>query len=399
MKYEQLMLEEVRRYLNDETYDYALMIGGEWGSGKTYFVKEVLTGELNAIKKDGIDNRVRYYSVCGVESLSEFKETMIYDLLERKADELHEIVAQDMSARRAAYEAEEDEAARESRNPVEQNIESKKKMVREIIEEQREERKNRFASLKSTRAFKIGVDIGGKMVTGLLKSRVPFLNAVDAGDYLSDVEDLHEYVFIFDDIERCSFSVSALLGFINELVEHVHAKVILVVNEQALVRKEQGRRINGEYMEYLGIKEKLVGTVLGYRSDDPEVFEKLIRNDLAEGSLFRESALRLVPEFCSMREETHRHNLRTFQFFLSRVKSIEEQLKAEMSRKGDAKGPDEKAIDRMLPELFGICMDLREAGTSPAEKAEKKEYRFRSLADYVGNGILDVESLMRELQE
>ena len=397
MNNEQRMLDEVKRYLSDDTYDYALMIDGAWGSGKTYFVKEVLNKELNAIKIRGINNRVRYYSACGMESLGEFKETMIYDLLERKVDEIHDVVSQDMRAGSAAA-VEEDEDAPEVKGPVEQVLETRKKLVREIIEEQREDRRKRIDSLKATRAFRIAVDIGGKMVTGLLKSKVPFLGAVDARDYLADVEELQDYVFIIDDIERCSFSVAGLLGFINEMVEHVHAKVILVINEEALLKKQKDPRFLGEYLDYLGIKEKLVGTVLKYSSDDPAVLDKLIRGELAEGSLFRDGMLARTPDFVEKMESMKYHNLRTFQFFLSRLKNIEEQLKSaeagdETENAADGIDIRDDVIENLLTELFDICLNFRTAAT-----AAEKEYRFKSLENYVKRGILDVERLKAEIR-
>ena len=409
MKYEQWMLDEVKRYISDDTYDYALMIDGEWGSGKTYFVKEVLGRELNAIKKDGVENRVRYYSVCGTESLSEFKETMIYDLLEKKADQLHEFVTREFEDRRKAALEELDEAGTCDKNsPVERVLESKKRMVEDIIEEQREARKQRIASFKRTRAFKIGMDISSKMIIGLLKSRVPLLGAVDAGDYLADVEDLREYVFVFDDIERCAFSVHALLCFINEMVEHVHAKVILVMNEQAFLQKQKGLPAKSEYTDYIGIREKLVGTVIRYKNDNAEVFEQLIRKNLADGSLFFKSALRHVPKFCAMVKETHHHSLRTFQFFLSRLKNVEQKLKEELCEETatvPAAGAvfadclSEEMTDRLLSELFAICMDVRERVSEQNGPAENKEYAFPSLAYYIERGILDIERLRKEIDE
>ena len=397
MNNEQRMLDEVKRYLSDDTYDYAMMIDGAWGSGKTYFVKEVLNKELNAIKIRGINNRVRYYSACGMESLGEFKETMIYDLLERKVDEIHDVVSQDMRAGSAAA-VEEDEDAPEVKGPVEQVLETRKKLVREIIEEQREDRRKRIDSLKATRAFRIAVDIGGKMVTGLLKSKVPFLGAVDARDYLADVEELQDYVFIIDDIERCSFSVAGLLGFINEMVEHVHAKVILVINEEALLKKQKDPRFLGEYLDYLGIKEKLVGTVLKYSSDDPAVLDKLIRGELAEGSLFRNGMLARTPDFVEKMESMKYHNLRTFQFFLSRLKNIEEQLKGaetgdETENAADGISIRDDVAENLLTELFDICLNFRTAAA-----AAEKEYRFKSLENYVKRGILDVERLKAEIR-
>ena len=39
---EQQIEKEIFRYIQDESYNYAVLIDGEWGSGKTYFAKNVL---------------------------------------------------------------------------------------------------------------------------------------------------------------------------------------------------------------------------------------------------------------------------------------------------------------------------------------------------------------------
>ena len=401
MNSEQVMMKEIERYVNDDTYNYAFMLDGDWGSGKTYFIKEVLNKELNEIKIRGINNRVRYYSACGVETLAEFKETMIYDLLERKVDQMHEVITQDIIEKESRYTSSGDDDTSEKRGPVEQVLESERKLAKDIIEEQHEERRERFESLRATRAFRVGVDVGGKMITGMLKSKVPFLGAVDAGDYLSDVEELQDYVFIIDDIERCSFSVPALLGFINEIVEHVHAKVILVVNEKALLIRLKERRYSGDYMDYLGIREKLVGTVIKYINDEPAVLEKLICKNLGEDSMFRKSALDRIPDFCALMDKNNHHSLRTFQFFLSRIKSIEEQFKDSgmMSGNADKEAKVRKeTINEMVLELFDICLKFRKKFISQEEEKADETVCFKSLKDYIENGILDVERLKDEMK-
>lgn len=44
---EKQITEEILRYLKDESYNYAVLIDGEWGSGKTFFVNNTLTKEIN----------------------------------------------------------------------------------------------------------------------------------------------------------------------------------------------------------------------------------------------------------------------------------------------------------------------------------------------------------------
>ena len=39
---ESQIIQGIKRYLNDKLYNYAVLIDGEWGCGKTYFVKNTL---------------------------------------------------------------------------------------------------------------------------------------------------------------------------------------------------------------------------------------------------------------------------------------------------------------------------------------------------------------------
>ncbi len=401
MNSEQAILKEVERYVDEDIYDYALMLDGHWGSGKTYFIKEVLNKELNKIKIRGINNRVRYYSVCGVETLAEFKETMIYDLLERKMDQVEESFKKDIIDKESKYKRIDDDEESDKKGPIEKVLESEGKLARDIIEEQHAERRKHLESLKETRAFQMGVDICGKMITGFLKSKVPFLNAVDAEDYLSDVEELKDYVFIIDDVERCDFSIPAFFGFINEMVEHVHAKVIIVVNEDALINRLKGRLYSGEYTDYLGIREKLVGTVIKYTNDEAAVLDKLICKNIDENSKFRKIAHDHISDFCALMDKNNHHSLRTFQFFMSRIKSIEKQHKDSVMMAGNADNEAdicEETIEKMVLELFDICVKFRKTFTTPGEEQADETLCFKSLKNYVENGILDVEKLKEEMR-
>lgn len=70
MKESELM-EAIKRYLEDPTDDYAIMITGAWGCGKTHFVENRLKTEIGA---DGW--RVVRISMFGVQS-----EEVFYDRL------------------------------------------------------------------------------------------------------------------------------------------------------------------------------------------------------------------------------------------------------------------------------------------------------------------------------
>lgn len=48
---EQQVKEEVLRYIDDSLYNYAILLDGEWGSGKTYFITHVLSKQKKARRR------------------------------------------------------------------------------------------------------------------------------------------------------------------------------------------------------------------------------------------------------------------------------------------------------------------------------------------------------------
>lgn len=54
---------EIEKYLNKENTDYAIMIDGEWGVGKTHFITHTMQDCFNEAKK-----RMIYISLIGLDS-------------------------------------------------------------------------------------------------------------------------------------------------------------------------------------------------------------------------------------------------------------------------------------------------------------------------------------------
>lgn len=76
------LIEEVKKYIKNDRINYAVLIDGEWGSGKTYFIKEKLIPSLNDdIKNNGNKPTLKhkkpiYISLYGVDSLDSISAEM-----------------------------------------------------------------------------------------------------------------------------------------------------------------------------------------------------------------------------------------------------------------------------------------------------------------------------------
>ncbi len=169
----------LNRHINDflnyytklDSPQYAVMLKGKWGSGKTYFINEY--------KKilDTNEQKYIYVSLYGVRSYDEI-ETKFFEVL----------------------------------HPI---LSNKKTILA-----------GKFAKglLKAT--LKVDLDGDGK-ADGSINGQLPNLEK-------SDLLNTQNHLLIFDDLERCSIPINDVLGYINYFVEHQNYKVIIIANEEEL---------------------------------------------------------------------------------------------------------------------------------------------------------------------
>lgn len=198
-------------YCNDKLLNpqYAVLLKGKWGSGKTHFINEYKK-HLKINNKKFI-----YVSLYGVTSYDEIETKFL-----------------------------------QSSNP-------------EIFNE-----KSIFVG-KLADAF---INQKIKSSLGIIKKSLSSLNA--KGNIL-----------IFDDLERCSIKIINLLGYINFFVEHQSYKVILIANEEELVKTEK----------YVRIKEKLIGKTFEFISDADLAYDSFLgelknTNNIKENILEKEKS-------------------------------------------------------------------------------------------------------------
>lgn len=68
------IIEIIKRYINNNFYNYAVLINGEWGCGKTNFIKGALSTELKNIYKD---KKVIYIPLYGVKNIQDISNTIL----------------------------------------------------------------------------------------------------------------------------------------------------------------------------------------------------------------------------------------------------------------------------------------------------------------------------------
>lgn len=272
----------IKHYLEEDKTHTAIMLTGEWGSGKTYYVENVLAPFL---KKDNDKNGCIIISLYGLENILDISKSIYMELRMKALEKKSEVKA------------------------------TGKLIAKTIVK---------------GAAGMFGIDIN--------------MSEDDLQNLYSSI-DLSEKLLIFEDLERSSIELTKLLGYINNLVERDGVKILLVANEDEILnkttetfnfdfetllttssknsdKKENPKSIPENIQKYLRIKEKTISDTIRFESNYNKAVKCIIETfDNKEINKIIED-IDVIEELASMvRGECHK-NLRTFIFATQKTADI-----------------------------------------------------------------------------
>jgi hypothetical protein len=187
-----LARNQIRQFLSTWTNSsdnpkFAVLIHGEWGCGKTYFIQDLVN------QPDFTKRKKIYLSLFGVGSLQDFERQLFYAASSKATKIMHQGVG--------------------------------------------------FASSLFSGAISVGSG-------GMFSGSADIGKAVEStlGQVTKAADVINNALVIIDDLERCGFDRSELLGVLNRYIEHGNSRVILVANID---------RINDK--KFKEFREKVVG--------------------------------------------------------------------------------------------------------------------------------------------
>ncbi|MCI8277305.1 MAG: hypothetical protein HFJ46_05225 [Clostridia bacterium] len=172
------LVESILDYVRADYTDYAIMINGEWGSGKTHFWNNKVRNKIESLRLNGKKYTTIYMSLYGISNLEEISKkifietTQLMDKNMKKYMESHEKTA-----------------------------------IPEYA--------------------KTGLDMAHFFGVTQNSDKIDYTNFFSTDDK----------VLCFDDLERANVDVIDILGYINNFVEHDHIKTIIICNEKELATK------------------------------------------------------------------------------------------------------------------------------------------------------------------
>lgn len=256
------ILNVLNNYIKNPKMQYAILIDGDWGSGKTYFIK-------NNFVKD--NKNIVYIPLNGIKNREEIDKKIYYKIIE---------------------------------NNIPNNI-TKSKGIK---------------LLKKTGGAIFSIT--NELIKNVFKIDISGIKNINGSEIISLFKNISDYILVFDDLERCEMPINEILGYINDYVEHRNVKCIIVANEQEInkinyddnyelkvlsclkddidygekqensthynlnnkntkkvdISKIKNRVLNmyEGNKKYKAIKEKLIGITIKYIPDIEKVYDQLI---------------------------------------------------------------------------------------------------------------------------
>ena len=172
------LVESILDYVRADYTDYAIMINGEWGSGKTYFWNNKIRNKIDSLSFNGKKYTTIYMSLYGISNLEDISKKIYIE-------------------------------------------------TTQLMDKNMRKYMNSHDKTSIPEYAKTGLDMAH------------FFGAKQNGDRIDYDQffSTDDKVLCFDDLERANVDVIDILGYINNFVEHDHIKTIIICNEKELATK------------------------------------------------------------------------------------------------------------------------------------------------------------------
>ena len=254
---------EIINYIKQNELSGALLLTGEWGSGKSFLVKEIAK-ELNSSKTAAI----AVISLFGINSIA--------DLNRRVKEEYALLYFGQLGKKTSKY------------------IKGASKIVKEG-----------FSIAEIATSNDVVVSTASKGISSILSFDI--LSFIDIQNTIGSKEHKRPFVLVFDDFERCGIADQKdILGAINEYLENKSIKVIVVADEDKITDEI--------YDEY---KEKLIARTVSMSADYGKLIDEILRTYLESEKGYNNFLIKNAEIIKRLFYESETNNIRILKCVLS----------------------------------------------------------------------------------
>jgi hypothetical protein len=301
--------EYILHYITEDKTRSAIMLTAPWGTGKSYYIQN----ELIPFLRDNGNHKCIVVSLYGLNELAEISRNIYLEMRNKKvANLLNDKILKKLPQKLASGSKEIGNASCGYGKTVLKGL-----------------------------AGKIGIDIK--------------ISDKDLAKIYSSI-DLSDKLIAFEDLERSKIDINEVLGYVNNLVEQDGVKVLLVANEDEIMKYEplviddannegtaklydeitnhKNRDFTESTEEYLKTKEKAVSDTINFE-EDYYVAVKNIINSFESGYLSRFAEDNEITDIVELLYLHRITNLRTFIFACQKVVDVLRIIKPKATEDSD----------------------------------------------------------------
>ena len=308
----------IKKYLNYYCNDknitpFAVLLKGKWGCGKTHFVKKYIEER---------EDKFLHISLYGLSECSEIDEKIF--------ESLHPLLS----------------------NP---KFKLATKAISGIIK------------------FSTSINLNGNNKDDV-SINSDGISQLNFNEFAKKSEDK---IIIFDDLERCNIAIDKMLGYINHLVEFQSQKVILIMNEEEILKSKEGKK-------YREIKEKLIGKEFVVNSN-PEEAIKIFAEEIDNKNL-KKSSKEIKKLLLKIFHQSKYDNLRLIRQALSHVEYFfQKSVPTEIQNNSEI-------FERMFYEFVVIFIEHKKGKIKNEDFFKKWPQFFKGLSGEKGSFGENIET-------
>ena len=337
------ILETIKSYITEKNTDYAILLDGDWGTGKTHFVKNILLPIINKIDfNDNSKFDYIYISAAGINNIEQFINDIYYSIIIKK-----------LSSSNNMY------------SKLYKNLYNNRKIVKSITNIMPEGEK--LCQMISD-------------ISGVVVKELTFLDIIIIID---DIERISNYLEIDDFLYRI---------FDNFLPKGI--KILFVGNENEIHSN------NEKKSNYIRIKEKVIRHTINIYDIDKDIFGQII-NDIFEEIKKGKYKDGKYDFYNYSKIEAHKavvinifieekcFNIRIFLSYLDLSKKLFDIKELQK---------DDYSFEKILLKLLSILIEIRTNDENKVNEIhendkEKEKKLFEEIRDYIKTGHLNKENI------
>jgi hypothetical protein len=283
----------IEQYLDLDT-NYAIIINGDYGIGKTHYIKNQLFPKTSQLEVPNSEKNETYIPIL----VSLFGAKSIEDIQNQIFIELYPILKK--------------------------------------------------------RGIKIVAGLGNTVLKYLGSNLKELLS--ETGTSSESLTDYSKILICIDDIDRKSteLDLKEVFGFVNNLVENLNAKIILIANEDEL-RKE----LDNDKDNYSLLREKVIGISVSFNTNVTPVFDEIIKDKYQKDNEVYFEFLTQQKKIIVNRIEQNKDNLRNLLFFLEHFKIIFNQTNEYLNNESKFSSIKKDVITEILTFTLPIGIEYK----------------------------------------